>query len=201
MVEMGILSRDIIEVITREGNTVLRVAGSIGTAHEAAVQQIISATLAGGNIFLSGIGKCSFIADKLAATYCSLGIPSFYLNCAHSLHGDIGAVRSGDVVLLFSKSGNTNEMLDLASELLKFKIFTVSLTCNIHSKLANLCDINLYIPAEEEADHLGIAPTASTTAMMALGDAIGVTVSKYLEFNRTDFARFHPKGSLGEVLK
>jgi len=196
---MSKVDRDIIDVLNKEGSAILRIALDVDSEPSRVVKEVISVTKRGNNIFLSGVGKCSFIAEKLAATYCSLGIPSFSLHCTHSLHGDIGAVRSDDLVIIFSKSGETIEVVELARVLKKFKALSVAITCVRESTLSRICDLRVVLPVKDEADALNLAPTVSTTAMLAMGDAIGVVASKYLGFSKSEFNKRHPRGKLGEV--
>jgi len=198
---MSKIDRDIVDVLNKEGSAILQIALSVDSEPSKVVEEVISTTRRGNNIFLSGVGKCSFIAEKLAATYCSLGIPSFPLHCTHSLHGDIGAVRPGDVVIIFSKSGETTEAIELAYASKSFSASTIAITCNRDSTLSRACDLRIVLPVKDEADVLNLAPTSSTTAMLAIGDAIGVVVSRHLKFGKSDFNKRHPKGKLGEVSK
>jgi len=196
---MGHLDREISRVLTEEGSAILKISLEINSEASEVVGDVILATKRSHNIFLSGMGKCSFIAGKLAATYSSLGIPSFALNCAHALHGDIGAVREGDVVIVLSKSGDTKEVVDLVVALKKLGALSVAITCNRDSRLAKLCDKSVILSISEEACHLGLAPTTSTTAMLAMGDAIGVVASKQLGVTKAAFRKRHVKGKLGEA--
>lgn len=164
------------------------------------VDLLLCVVKSGGNVFISGVGKCSFVASKLAATYCSLGMPSFYLNCSHAMHGDIGCARKGDVVILLSKSGETNEIVELANACKDLFVTTVSITC-CDSTLSKLCDLRIVLPVGCEADNLNLAPTSSTTAFMAFGDALGVVVSYELGFRKEDFHARHKRGRLGELSK
>jgi len=198
---MSQLDKELIRVLNEEGSAILKISLEIDSEASKVVEEVISATKRSNNIFFSGMGKCSFIAGKLAATYSSLGIPSFALDCAHALHGDIGAVRDGDVVIIFSKSGETVETVDLAIALKKFGVLSIAITCSPHSTLAGRCSKHIVIPFSKEACHLELAPTTSTTAMLALGDAIGVVASKQLGFSKKDFNIRHSRGKLGEVSK
>lgn len=193
--------KELVRVLNEEASAILRISLEIDSDAGKVVEEVILATKRSSNVFFSGMGKCSFIAEKLAATYSSLGIPSFALNCAQALHGDIGAVRDGDVVIIFSKSGETVETIDLAIALKKFGALSIAITCYSRSTLASKCDKHIVIPFSKEACHLELAPTTSTTAMLALGDAIGVVASKQLGFSKKDFNIRHSKGRLGEVSK
>ena len=148
------------------------------------------------NIFFSGMGKCSFIAGKLASTFSSLGIPSFELDCANALHGDVGKVRVEDLVFILSKSGETDEAVCLAKHLNNNNVSTIAVTCNKESTLYSLCNHKIFIAIKSEACYLRLAPTTSSTCMLAVGDAIGVTTSKVLGIIRSDFARSHSRGVL-----
>lgn len=148
------------------------------------------------NLFFSGMGKCSFVAGKLASTFSSLGIPSFELDCANALHGDVGKVRVDDLVFILSKSGETDEAIYLAKYLNTNNVSTVAVTCNKESTLYSLCNHKIFIDIKSEACHLGLAPTTSSTCMLAVGDAIGVATSKLLGITKSDFARSHSRGVL-----
>jgi len=187
---------EIYRVIYDEGCSVVNLASQAKGLAEI-VEVVVGAK--GKNIFFSGMGKCSFVAGKLAATFSSLGIPSFELDCANALHGDVGKVRRGDIVFLFSKSGETDEVIQLAKFLQPIAV-TVAITCN-NSSLVKLCDYSFIINEQSEACHLNLAPTTSTTCMLVVGDAIGVAASSALGFSKSDFHIKHPKGKLGEVSK
>lgn len=154
-----------------------------------------------GKIVVTGIGKSGYIANKFAATLTSTGTPSCYLHLAESLHGDLGIVSEGDIVICISKSGESKEFKEIISYNTSLKIITIAITEVPQSTLATLSDYSIILPASEEACFLGLAPTTSTTKCLVLCDAIAVTLLKLKKFNEQDFLRFHPGGSLGNKLK
>jgi len=160
------------------------------------VKLVVRKCNSGNNIFFSGMGKCSFVADKLSCTFSSLCIPSFVLDCGNALHGDVGKVRLGDLVFILSKSGETEETVCLAKTMSSFDVFTVAITCNKDSTLSSLCDYSVVVNLKSEACYLGLAPTTSSTCMLAVGDAIGVAASKCLGITKDDFSKNHIRGVL-----
>jgi len=154
-----------------------------------------------GRIIVSGIGKSGIIARKIVATMNSTGTPAIYLHPADAIHGDLGMVRSEDVVLLISKSGNTDELKQILPIFKRIQVPIISILGNVSpSTLRDNSDITLDASVEEEACPHNLAPTASTTAALALGDAIAVALLKRRDFTPEDFALFHPGGSLGKRL-
>ncbi len=150
-------------------------------------------------VIISGVGKSGIVGKKIAATFSSVGIPSLFLHPVEALHGDLGIVNEGDVSILISKSGTTDELL-LLFPYLKKRTNIISITTNSESFLAKKSDIHIYIPLEREACPIELAPTTSTTLTMALGDAIAATVMKLNGFKESDFALNHPLGQLGKNL-
>lgn len=157
-------------------------------------------TQAGGSVVVTGMGKCNFIAQKISATLASTGTPSQFLHPAEAMHGDLGRVRQQDVVVLLSHSGNTEEVITLAALLKQDAVPMIAITGNADSHLSRLADITLWIGQITEACPHNLAPTTSTTAMLALGDALALCVSKVKNFRAEDFHKFHPGGSLGKQL-
>ncbi|MBL4702107.1 MAG: KpsF/GutQ family sugar-phosphate isomerase [Phycisphaeraceae bacterium] len=155
---------------------------------------------AGGSIIVSGMGKCNFIAQKISATLASTGTPSQFLHPAEAMHGDLGRIRQRDVVVLLSHSGNTEEIITLAALLKQDDVPMIAITGNRESHLASLASVTLWIGQISEACPHNLAPTASTTAMLALGDALALCVSHAKDFQAEDFHKFHPGGSLGKQL-
>lgn len=153
-----------------------------------------------GRVIFTGMGKSGHIARKIAATFASTGTPAFYLDPAEGLHGDLGMVVRGDVLVALSNSGETDEIIDLLPSLQRFGVKLISLVGNTASTLAKTSDVILDVSVKEEACPLGLAPTASTTAALALGDALAVALLEKRGFGAEDFARFHPGGSLGKKL-
>lgn len=154
-----------------------------------------------GKVIFMGVGKSAHIGKKLAATFASTGTPSFFVHATEAMHGDFGMIETEDIVILMSNSGTTNEVTVVIPTLKKIGCSIVGFTSNENSVLAIECDYKLIYPKLEEADHLGLAPTVSSTLMLVLGDAIGCTLSKAKDFNKEDFHLYHPGGSLGKLLK
>lgn len=153
-----------------------------------------------GNVVVTGVGKSGLIGTKVSATLASTGTPSLYLHSAEALHGDVGRVRRGDVVLALSFSGETDEVLKLIPVVKKIGVPLVSVTGNPESRLARWSDVALDLGRIEEACPMGLVPTSSTTATLALGDALAMTVARRRKFSREDYALFHRGGSLGRQL-
>jgi arabinose-5-phosphate isomerase len=153
-----------------------------------------------GRVVVTGIGKSGHIARKLAATLASTGTPAFFVHAAEAGHGDLGMITPDDVVLLLSNSGETDELLVLLPHLKRQGARLIALTGNEQSSLAQAADIHLDASVDTEACPLGLAPTASTTAALALGDALALTVLDARGFSVEDFARSHPGGTLGRRL-
>ena len=154
-----------------------------------------------GKLVFMGVGKSGHVGEKLAATFASLGIPSFYVHSTEAMHGDLGMIEPSDVAILISNSGNTQEVIQNVVPLKKMGVTTVAFTAGKDSKLARLCDRVLLYPKIDEADALNLAPTVSSTLTLVLGDAIACELSARKNFTREDFHKFHPNGALGEKLK
>lgn len=159
-----------------------------------AVEAIVSCK---GHVVVSGMGKPGFVAQKISATLASTGTPSFYLHPGEALHGDLGRVSERDVVLLLSNSGRTEEMIRMMGPLRKIGAKTLVLTGDIDSPLAERADLILDIGKVEEACPLGLAPTASSTVLLVLGDALAMAVMESRDFGPEDWALYHPGGALG----
>lgn len=153
-----------------------------------------------GKTVVTGMGKSGIIGKKIAATLASTGTPSFFLNPAEGSHGDLGMVAKNDVVLAISNSGETDEIIRILPSLKRLNIQIVSMTGNINSTLARASDVSLDVSVEEEACPMGLAPTASTTASLAMGDALAITLLNKRGLTEDDFATFHPGGNLGRRL-
>lgn len=167
------------------------------TALGAALDALLACT---GRIVCTGMGKSGIIARKLSATLASTGTPSFFVHPAEAGHGDLGMIVDGDVVIALSHSGDTAEIVSLLPSLRRLGVRLISLVGNMESTLAQESDVVLHVSIEEEACPLGLAPTASTTAALALGDALALALSQERGFGPEDFAGFHPRGSLGRRL-
>jgi arabinose-5-phosphate isomerase len=166
-----------------------------------AVVQAVEKTLnGGGKVIFSGVGKNAHIAQKLTGTFNSIGVPACFLDATQALHGDLGLCAAGDLAILLSNSGATQEMLRLLPLFEKFGLTTVALTGAADSELARGSDLRLVYSAPREACPLELAPTASTTAALALGDALAMVLLESRGLTREDFARYHPAGTLGMTL-
>ena len=153
-----------------------------------------------GRVVILGIGKSGLIGRKIAATLASTGTPSFFVHPVEALHGDLGMIMNGDVILAISFSGQTEEINKILPSLSQRKLTIIAMTGHENSKLAQMADIHIKIYIDREACPYNLAPTASTTATLAVGDALAVCLMKVKHFEKTDFALFHPGGSLGKLL-
>jgi len=151
-----------------------------------------------GNLIFLGIGKSGKVSEKISATLSSLGKPSFYINAAEASHGDLGAITKKDSLIIFSYSGETEELVNLLPNLKQKKVNICSITGNKTSSIALSSKAHISLNLEREADMLNLAPTSSTTAMMMIGDAIAVAITNYEGLKRSDFGANHPGGSLGK---
>jgi len=151
-----------------------------------------------GRVVVTGMGKSGIICRKIAATFASTGMPSLFLHPAEANHGDLGMIVKGDIVLAVSNSGETDELLRLAEALKRLGIFLISLVGNPNASLARASDIVLDVSIRREACPLGLAPTASTTAALAMGDALAIALSEKRGFKAEDFAHLHPGGKIGK---
>jgi arabinose-5-phosphate isomerase len=177
-----------------------RLDGSMAHAFERAVDLILNCGTCNGRVVVTGMGKSGIIAQKIAATLSSTGSPALFLHPAEAVHGDLGVLMQGDVVIALSASGETEEILRLLATLKRKGDALISFCCNAASTLATASDVVLDCGVEREACGMNLAPTASTTAMLALGDALAVAVSLRKGFKAEDFAELHPGGKLGKRL-
>ncbi len=185
------------EIIRIEGEAVLNLSNYIDKEFVKAVEIIYRSK---GRVVLTGLGKSGLIARKIVATLNSTGTPSIFLHPTDALHGDLGMVRSEDVAIVISKSGANEEIINLLPMFKRIGVSIIAISGNRDSKLAQQSDIFLSIAVKEEACPYDLAPTASTTATLALGDAISVTLLHLRNFTEEDFAFLHPAGSLGKRL-
>jgi arabinose-5-phosphate isomerase len=185
------------QVVDAEASAVKGLSAALDESFERAVRLILDCP---GSVLVSGIGKAGHIARKLSASFSSTGTPSHFLNPAEALHGDVGSVRRGDVVVILSYSGESDEILRMLSVVKKLGNPIVAITSTPQNSLARHSDLVLRLGRIEEACPLGLAPSASTTAMAALGDALFLTVMKARRFTADDFALYHPAGQLGRKL-
>jgi arabinose-5-phosphate isomerase len=153
-----------------------------------------------GKVVVSGMGKSGLIGQKIAATLASTGTPAFFLHPAEGIHGDLGMLARHDTVIALSNSGETEEVLKLLPFVKRLNIPVIALTGRIQSSLAKNSDVTLDVSVSEEACPMGLAPTASTTAMLAMGDALAITLLQKRGLREEDFAQFHPGGTLGRRL-
>ena len=154
-----------------------------------------------GRVVVTGLGKSGLIGRKVAATFASTGTPSVFLHAAEALHGDLGILTAADVLLAISSSGETEELIELVEAVKRLGIPLITLTANSRSTLASASDIVLDIAVKEEACSLNLAPTASTAAALAMGDALGISLLDRRSFKEEDFAALHPGGRLGKKLR
>lgn len=187
-------------VIDIEIAEIQRLRGRIGEAFRQAVEAMHRAVDAGRKIIVCGVGKSGNIAHKIVATLNSTGAPAVVLNTQDALHGDLGLVNDGDVIMAMSASGETDEMLRLLPHLKRQQITLLAVTGGPESALARNADIVLDVNIEREACPLGLAPTSSSTVMLVLGDALAMVLLEARGFQSEDFARLHPGGSLGRAL-
>ena len=185
------------DVLRIESNGILSIAERLDESFVRAVKLLESCH---GKVVVTGMGKSGLICRKIAATLASTGTPSFFLHAGDALHGDLGMVKQGDVILAISNSGETDEILKLLPHIRHHGLKLVVMTGNPQSSLAKAGDVVLYVGVSEEACPLGLAPTASTTAALAMGDALAVVVLEEKGFKEEDFALRHPGGILGRRL-
>jgi arabinose-5-phosphate isomerase len=178
----------------------VRLDGTMAEPFARAVEMILRCGDSNGRVVVTGMGKSGIIAQKIAATLSSTGSPALFLHPAEAVHGDLGVLMPGDVVIALSASGETEEILRLLATLKRKGDALISFCCNLQSTLALASDVALDCSVEREACGLNLAPTASTTAMLALGDALAVAVSLRKGFRAEDFAELHPGGKLGKQL-
>jgi len=185
------------EIVEREAAAVRQVADRIGPGFLRAIEMILALR---GRVVTAGMGKAGFIAQKISATMASTGTPSIFLHPAEAIHGDLGRVDAGDLLLAFSKSGETQELLVMLPHVKAAAVPVVGITQDAKSTLGRHCDLVLEIGRIDEVGPHGLAPSASTTAMLALGDALALVVQDGRCFGPAEFARFHPGGDLGRRL-
>lgn len=184
-------------VLELERDAVADVAARLDARFDTAVELIAAAR---GRVIVSGVGKSGLIGRKIAATMTSTGTPATFLHPTDSVHGDLGIVGAGDVAILLSKSGETEELAPLLNEFKRLAVPVVAITGRLDSTLGRLATVALDAGVREEACPHDLAPTTSTTAALALGDALAVALLEHKGFQREDFARLHPGGSLGKKL-
>lgn len=185
------------KILRQEAAALCRIADHLDGRFLQAVYHILYCE---GNIAVCGIGKAGHIGKKVSATFSSTGSPSLFLHPAEAVHGDLGQIKRGDTVLVFSQSGETEEITRILPTLRSFRITIIAVTASEHSTLGRSAEIVLPLGKLTEADSLGLAPSTSTAAMLAIGDALALTVAERRRFQADDFAKFHPGGALGRKL-
>jgi arabinose-5-phosphate isomerase len=177
-----------------------RLSRRLDESFSRAIETILESVEKRGKIVVVGVGKSGHIGDKIAATLTSTGSPAVVLNSLNALHGDLGVVADGDVVLALSYSGETEELTNILPALSRFEVKIIAMTGNPRSFLAQNSHVHLDVSIEQEACPLNLAPTSSTTAMLVLGDALAMVLLEARGFKKEDFARYHPGGRLGRAL-
>ncbi len=185
------------EVLDIEANSILRLKNNIGEEFDKAIDILYNCK---GRVIVTGMGKSGIIGKKIAATLSSTGTPAYFLHPAESTHGDSGVITRNDVIIAISNSGETQELMNLLPLIKRFGCEMIGMTGNINSTLAKTSEVVLDISVEKEAGPLGKAPTASTTATLAMGDALAVCLMEKKGFTKEDFLMYHPSGKLGKGL-
>ncbi|MDD3060215.1 MAG: KpsF/GutQ family sugar-phosphate isomerase [Sulfurimonas sp.] len=185
------------ETLQIEAQTLLKASQNISDDFNRAIEIILAGK---GKLIITGVGKSGLIGAKMAATFASTGTPSFFLHPTEALHGDLGMLSKEDVVIAISYSGESEELSSILPHIKRFAIPLIGMTKNAASTLGKYSDVVVTIEVEKEACPLDIAPTSSTTLTLALGDAIAVSLMKARNFQKSDFASFHPGGALGKKL-
>lgn len=188
------LAKDVLEI---EANSILRLKNNIGEEFDKAIDILYNCK---GRVIVTGMGKSGIIGKKIAATMSSTGTPAYFLHPAESTHGDSGVITRNDVIIAISNSGETQELMNLLPLIKRFGCEMIGMTGNINSTLAKTSEVVLDISVEKEACPLGKAPTASTTATLAMGDALAVCLMEKKGFTKEDFLMYHPSGKLGKGL-
>jgi arabinose-5-phosphate isomerase len=186
-----------IRVLELEAEAVHALAARLDASFVRAVDIAASCT---GKIAVTGMGKSGIICKKIAATLSSTGSPAIFLHAAEAVHGDVGQLGRGDIVLAVSKSGETNEILQILDVIKRLGLPLIAMSGNPNSALARLADVNLDVSVTEEACPFGLAPTTSTAAALAMGDALAMALMERKGFRLEDFANYHPAGSIGKKL-
>ncbi len=184
-------------VLKTEADAISGLARRLDKNFSKAIDLILNS---GGKVVITGMGKSGLICKKIAATFASTGTPAFFLHPAEGVHGDLGMLMKGDVVIAVSNSGETEELIRILPLIKRMGVKLIAMTGDLKSNLAKAGDVVLDIAVKEEACPLGLAPTASTTAALAMGDALAVALLEKKGFKEKDFALLHPAGSLGKRL-
>lgn len=184
-------------IFDKEIEALAKTRDVIGTDFETIIRLILACR---GKVIITGMGKPGHIGAKMAATFASLGTPAFFMHPAEAMHGDLGMVENKDVVILLSYSGESEEVTRLLPVLEEIGCDTVAITGNEKSTLAKACRHHFFFPPFEEACYMHLAPTSSTTALLVLGDALALVVSRMKRYTKEDFGLHHPAGALGKKL-
>ncbi|WP_239984534.1 KpsF/GutQ family sugar-phosphate isomerase [Lentibacillus sediminis] len=184
-------------VIELEAEAIKDLTGQIEGSFEKVVELL---TNCNGKVIVTGVGKSGHVGKKIAASLASTGTPSFFVHSTEGVHGDLGMITKEDIVLLISNSGETGEVLALLPSLQKIGVKKVAITSSSVSTLAENSDAVLAYRYKREADHLGVAPTVSSTIVLVIGDLLATSISHSKEFTKQDFHLYHPGGSLGKQL-
>ena len=187
-------------ILAQEAEAILTLSHTLDERFHHAVSMLLDLP-PNGRVIVSGVGKAGFIAQKISATFASIGVPSFFLHPAEAIHGDLGRYSEGDIALVFSKSGETPEIVRVLPAIKRFGCPLISVTSNERSSLGRHSDAVLSLGDLPESGPLGLAPTTSTTAMLAMGDALAMAVLEQKGISKEQFAALHPGGNLGHSLK
>ena len=184
------------DVINLEIDGLVKLKKNLNNSFNLAVKEIVKCQ---SKVILCGVGKSGLIANKIAATFSSVGTPAFFLSASNSSHGDLGSITKKDILILISYSGETSELKNIIQYANRNKILLIAVVSKKDSTLYKAADIKLLTPQVKESG--GIIPTSSTTVQLALGDALAISAMKHKKFNKFDFRKIHPAGSLGAKLK
>ena len=187
---------ELINVLNIESQAIINLINNFPISSINLVEKILNSN---GRVVFSGMGKSGLIAQKLVATFASTGTPALFLHPAEALHGDLGMIKKDDLFIAISKSGSGIELEQIIQILKSTGNFTSLISCGL-GVLSKMVDLPITLPFTQEACQMNLAPTTSSTLTMAFGDAVGVTVSKLKNFDKNDFAKFHPAGALGKKL-
>ena len=184
-------------VVRQEARALMELAEKMDTRFSQACEIILRTS---GRVVVIGIGKSGHVGRKIAATLASTGTPAFFVHAGEAAHGDLGMIKTSDVVLAISNSGETPELIEIVPPLRKIGARVVAITGNAASSLGRMADVVVEAQVEREAGPLGLAPTTSSTVALVLGDALAMALVKARRFSRKDFADLHPGGQLGRIL-
>lgn len=182
------------KVLEDEARAILNAKKQLNDSFNTAIQKILDCK---GKVIITAIGKSGHIGRKMAATMSSTGTPAFFVHPSEAYHGDLGMISRQDIVIAISYSGNSSEILNIIPVIKKIGVPIIGITGDPFSPLGKVCDVVIKVTVDKEADFLNLAPTASTTTTLALGDALAVVLLKLKKFTSSDFAFYHPGGSLG----